>query len=62
MTTEVVVEALESLGSQADIARLFKVSDMAVSKWINKSFPPSRTLELYHHCDRQYDLCELLAK
>jgi predicted transcriptional regulator len=62
MTTEVVKEALGTLGSQKQIAAAFGVTPMAVSLWLSDKFPPSRVLELYNLCGARYDLKELLAK
>jgi hypothetical protein len=62
MTTEVVIEAIESLGPRREAAELFGVTEVAIGQWINDAFPPARTLELYNHCNRAYDLAELLAK
>ena len=62
MTTAVVIEAIESLGSRRQAAVLFGVTEVAIGQWINNAFPPARTLELFNHCKRRYDLSELLAK
>ena len=61
MTTAVVKEALRTLGNQRQIADIFEVTPMAVSLWFSDKFPPSRVLELYNHCDKRYDLEELLS-
>jgi hypothetical protein len=62
MTTEVVLEALNSLGDEFAIAEKFGVTRTAARQWLAEKFPPGRVLELYHHCGRAYDLEELLAK
>jgi len=62
MTTEIQKEALRSIGAPRDIAKAFDVTPMAVSLWLSNKFPPSRVLELYHLCDKRYDIEELLEK
>lgn len=62
MTTKIQAEALRTIGNQRKIAEAFDVTPMAVSLWLSDKFPPSRVLELYHLCDKRYDIEELLAK
>jgi hypothetical protein len=62
MTTEVVIEAIDSIGTRIEVANLFGVSEQAVGQWVNEKFPPSRILDLYNFCGKRYDLEELLAR